>query len=323
MSKGSKSRRWIRTLGAALAMLVVPALACDEPAFACEQDADCSVGRGGGFCEAEGYCSFAESQCASGRAWGDLSPAPLANKCVPLADDANDCDTAGCATVMDDQVPPPDRLLPGPQRDEPSDPSGESPELPRQRPDLAHCKDDVRNQGESDVDCGGDCDACAWCDGCFDDADCGEGTCEAGRCRTIEVMTIDWTTDCGSVADFTPKLVVPPGTYLATALPSAGSRWSHDDAVGGLTWQWRIDCNGAQGGGASFGNLRTPGDVRYATPEDAFAALVTDRTLVQLEPDLPTDEGDPSASSLVCGFADTYCDDNRGSVAVQVENWCP
>lgn len=298
-------------------MSVVPSLACDEPAFACEQDVDCSVGRGGGFCEAEGYCSFADPQCASGRVWGDLSPASMANECVQIADDAHDCERAGCATPIDDDVPPADRERPGPQRDEPSDPSGDPPELPHEVPHLAHCKDDVQNQGESDVDCGGDCDPCAACNGCFDDADCDVGTCEEGRCRTIEVMTIDWTADCGSVASFTTKLVVPPGTYVATALPSAGSRWSHDGAVGGLTWQWGIDCSGTQSAG--FGNLRTPGDVRYATPEDAFAALVTDRTLVQLEPD---DDG-PTASSLACGFADTYCDDNRGSVSVQLENWCP
>ncbi len=315
MRGAATSRGWIRACAVALGVLATTALACDEPAFVCESHDDCTRGRSVGYCEAEGYCSFADPSCASGRVWGDLSPDSIANECVAI--DGTACATSSCATATDDDDAPPDRdgELPAPTRD-PSDPPEPSapPELPHQLPDLAHCDDGVQDRGESDVDCGGDCAPCMWCEGCFDDADCGEGTCEAGQCRTIATMTVDWTLDCGDIDDFAAKLVLPPGAYVATALPSAGSRWSHDGAVDGLTWQWRIDCREL-----SFGDLRTPGDARYATPEEAYAALVTDRALVQLD----ADEGDPASSSLACGFADSYCDDNRGTTIVQLENWCP
>ena len=55
-------------------------------------------------------------------------------------------------------------------------------------PSLASCNDEIQNQGEDDVDCGGPCDACPSCNDEIqnqdeDEVDCG-GPCDA--CQTCE-----------------------------------------------------------------------------------------------------------------------------------------
>lgn len=44
------------------------------------------------------------------------------------------------------------------------------------------CTDDVKNQNETDVDCGGVCTPCANGMGCLVDADCASGECQNGLC---------------------------------------------------------------------------------------------------------------------------------------------
>jgi len=44
------------------------------------------------------------------------------------------------------------------------------------------CSDGVRNVGETDVDCGGDCAACGEGMDCTDDGDCASGRCDGGVC---------------------------------------------------------------------------------------------------------------------------------------------
>ncbi|MCB9734190.1 MAG: hypothetical protein H6745_16460 [Deltaproteobacteria bacterium] len=44
------------------------------------------------------------------------------------------------------------------------------------------CSDSARNQGESDVDCGGPCDPCALGATCGGSADCATGLCADGLC---------------------------------------------------------------------------------------------------------------------------------------------
>lgn len=310
----------MRSLLTGLVPLLAIALgaACDDGAFVCERDDECGAGRRAGTCEPQGFCSFADPQCESGKAWGEHAPEVLANECVPPADEADPCGGAlECTSDEPRPASPPNRddgATPAHRDAEPGGSNGVPDDVPLLPPNADHCGDGEQSGDESDVDCGGSCGPCGWCAACFEDGDCGKGSCHDGVCRTIEVLELDWLTDCGPVADFTPNLVLPPGTYRALALPSAGSKWDHDAAAGGLTWAWRIDCDGA-----SFGDLRTPGDERFATPEAAFAALQTDETFVQLDPDA----NDPSSASLACGIADTFCDDNRGGVAVLLENWCP
>lgn len=49
-------------------------------------------------------------------------------------------------------------------------------------PPAPTCTDAVRNGGESDVDCGGPCAACADGRGCSSEADCVSGVCDDGVC---------------------------------------------------------------------------------------------------------------------------------------------
>jgi hypothetical protein len=63
-------------------MLAGLAAACRWGTFACIEDADCAGGGTEGVCEAAGACSFVDETCASGRRYGDRSPAELAGDCV-------------------------------------------------------------------------------------------------------------------------------------------------------------------------------------------------------------------------------------------------
>src|SRR5215471_18587285 len=50
-----------------------------------------------------------------------------------------------------------------------------------QQPD--HCTNGVKDPSESDVDCGGDCAACALGSTCGSTSDCATGTCDQNVCR--------------------------------------------------------------------------------------------------------------------------------------------
>lgn len=65
--------RWI--LGACVGL----GLSCTgSSVFVCAGDEDCGAGR----CEANGYCSFPDDDCAGGWAYGELSAPQLAGQCV-------------------------------------------------------------------------------------------------------------------------------------------------------------------------------------------------------------------------------------------------
>ena len=62
-------------------MSVAASLACPaDTAFQCEDDAACGAG---GQCELNGYCSFPDGTCASGRRFGSFAVAGIADLCVP------------------------------------------------------------------------------------------------------------------------------------------------------------------------------------------------------------------------------------------------
>jgi hypothetical protein len=56
---------------------------CSANAFSCQDDSQC----GQGWCEAQGWCSFPDATCESGRRFGKHSGAGLAGHCVPLVPD--------------------------------------------------------------------------------------------------------------------------------------------------------------------------------------------------------------------------------------------
>lgn len=73
-----------RPVGVALSLALLLLGACEEDdAFHCLEDAQCGVG---GVCELNSSCSFEDSDCESGRRYGQLSPEGIANACVPIED---------------------------------------------------------------------------------------------------------------------------------------------------------------------------------------------------------------------------------------------
>ncbi len=85
------------------------------------------------------------------------------------------------------------------------------------------CKDDIKNQDETDIDCGGSCGACGLTKACKANTDCGSGNCAEGFCAE---MGCTRNTDCGGnlVCNRTTKQCVEPAVCMAIS-----------DCVGGLT----------------------------------------------------------------------------------------
>jgi hypothetical protein len=72
---------------ALLFVLGAVGLGCDRTVvFACETRDDCIDGRAGGVCESDGYCSFPDGTCESGRRYGEYAPPALASTCTPVPD---------------------------------------------------------------------------------------------------------------------------------------------------------------------------------------------------------------------------------------------
>lgn len=63
----------------ALAWLAVSTAGCAAGAFACTQSDECGSG---GLCEANGFCSFPDGECASGHRYGTHAPSGIAGTCV-------------------------------------------------------------------------------------------------------------------------------------------------------------------------------------------------------------------------------------------------
>lgn len=98
-----------RVLAAALAAalgLAVPS-ACGSGLFVCAADDDCAGGGPGGVCEAQGWCSFADPACPTGRRFGELAGDGLAGDCVPTDDGTTGSGTTlSTTTTMSSTEPP-------------------------------------------------------------------------------------------------------------------------------------------------------------------------------------------------------------------------
>lgn len=126
----------------------------------------------------------------------------------------------------------------------------------------ASCEDGVRNQNESDVDCGGLCEACSEGSSCVSSGDCGDGTaCSDGICAEPQAGTCSPATaiDLGT-----------PGTSSAVAgnaclrvqsgYPSWwGSRNLQLQSQSGghgypVPYSWSNSCSGGSGSGVLTGD---------------------------------------------------------------------
>jgi hypothetical protein len=65
-----------------LALLAISSACRVVEVFPCERDDQCAAEGDPGRCEAEGFCSFADSGCPSGRRYDELAGSGLASTCV-------------------------------------------------------------------------------------------------------------------------------------------------------------------------------------------------------------------------------------------------
>lgn len=67
---------------ALLALATVVFSGCQSEPFGCESSEQCQVDTAAGVCEANGYCSFSDPECDSGRRYSNLAGGGLAGLCV-------------------------------------------------------------------------------------------------------------------------------------------------------------------------------------------------------------------------------------------------
>ncbi len=78
-----------RLLQAVVLAGVLGACSSSDSLFECQQDEGCVVSGVAGICETNGYCSFPDEGCDSGRRFGKKAPEELASVCVPPSTDTD------------------------------------------------------------------------------------------------------------------------------------------------------------------------------------------------------------------------------------------
>ncbi len=179
--------------------------------------------------------------------------------------------------------------------------------------EIPTCDDGVAGGDETDVDCGGPCVPCAECLGCQFDTDCESGVCnEQDRCGYQQRLEIDARANCWSTTEFANNVViedVPAGMFEAVAAPSGWTAFSSPWNPPSTGWTWFVECIGVE-----FTQMRTPGETRYADPNEAFDAIIA----ADKREEFQWPGGDFS-----CGRQDTTCADNSGSVIFDINLICP
>jgi len=166
---------------------------------------------------------------------------------------------------------------------------------------LPTCDDAVKNQDESDVDCGGGvCPTCGHCQACRGNVDCVAGSfCTKGKCVASAMVQISLLKHCGpAMANWTVGPPLPPGNYRITA-EAGGGRVAKASGFG-----WRAACDGLD-----FGAMFVP--FKEPSADAAFAAL----PVTQVDSPYP-------GGVLRCGIIDTICSDNLGGADFSVHLLC-
>ncbi len=170
------------------------------------------------------------------------------------------------------------------------------------------CNDGQHNGGESDVDCGGSCQACALCQSCVSGIDCGAGmVCgSTGECVTQYDVDIDWEDNCGTSANGVTIANLAAGSYRATATQSAGALWFPPYNPPTTGFFYLAECTGV-----SFEEMRTPQGIRYANVATAYANMISE-----------TEVFDHAGGDFTCWIGDLSCGDNNGGVRFSLESEC-
>ena len=169
------------------------------------------------------------------------------------------------------------------------------------------CDDGLLDGDETDLDCGGGCSPCALCLGCETASDCeGDLVCGAsGQCSVHVEVAVDWVVNCPGQAQGV-TLQLPGGTYLATAMESAGTLWlpPHNPPSSGYFYE-------AQCTGVNFEQLRTPEGIRYADVPTAFDAMISE-----------TETFSFVGGDFTCWLSDGGCGDNDGGIVFTLDSVC-
>ncbi|MBK6921855.1 MAG: hypothetical protein IPH07_30945 [Deltaproteobacteria bacterium] len=174
---------------------------------------------------------------------------------------------------------------------------------------VPRCDDGLLDGAETDIDCGGPCQGCALCLTCAEPDDCGPGLActEAGRCTVQASVVVDWVANCGGAAQGVIVPDLPEGTYVATAVQSAGTLWLPPFNPPSTGYFYEIEC----ADGVLLTQLRTPPGQRYGTIASAFANL-----------EAATQTFSFAGGDLTCYRTDATCGDNDGMVAFDIELQC-
>ncbi len=213
---------------------------CGPNAFGCSSDEQCQADGAVGTCEPNGFCSFPDPSCPSGRRYGDLAGGGNAGECATDPDVAETEATSGASasatassatsnltdststgsTSAGTTTPPSGGATTSGSSSQTGDSGISTTE------DGPACDDRMLNGGESDLDCGGPCPGCSVGQMCSSSLDCLSGLCAAGVCAEKDVGCNDGIlnggeqgVDCGGACE-------PCGLPCATE----PARWNPADA---------------------------------------------------------------------------------------------
>ena len=114
------------------------------------------------------------------------------------------------------------------------------------------CSDAIKNQFETDVDCGGTCQRCGKGQACIVDKDCASGNCESNLCAPAAETCIAGETRCTQGGDLETCLASGDGWDLTACAQGCAVVAGQADCI-----QDQPDCTNGETRCTADGNLQT------------------------------------------------------------------
>ena len=163
--------------------------------------------------------------------------------------------------------------------------------------EAPHCHNQVRDEGESDTDCGGACAPCALTQQCNTAADCREGVCADGTCQTA---------DCSNELQTDSETDVDCGGGTCKACPVGGGCLADSDCQSGVC--------GEQGCAApTCGDRVRNGDETDLDCGGPDCAKCVAGQLCLTPSDCVGDDCNAGKCALSCTAGSASCDGNPGN----------